>query len=87
MKIPKQLKIGGHLYKIELVDPEDLGTDCGQQNRARNTIRIRNDLPESQLEETLIHEVLHAINGDFKEEFVDFMAMAIYAILKDNKLI
>lgn len=88
MKIPpKQLKIGGHRYKIELVDPEDLEKDCGQQNRARNTIKIRNDLPQSQLEETLIHEVIHAINGDLKEETVDFLSMAIYQVLKDNKLI
>lgn len=86
MKIPKSLKIGGHLYTISLVDPEDI-QDCGQQNRSRNTIKIRNDLPQSQLEETLIHEVLHAINGDLKEETVDFLSMAIYQILKDNKLI
>lgn len=87
MKIPHQLKIGGHRYKILLVDPEDIERDCGHQNRARNVIKIRRDLPQSQLEETLIHEVLHAINGDLKEETVDFLAMAIYALLKDNKFI
>jgi hypothetical protein len=86
MNIPSKLKIGGHIYSIELVDPELLSNDCGEQNRARNTIKIRNDLPQSQLEETLIHEVLHAINGDLKEETVDFLAMAIYQILVDNKL-
>lgn len=87
MKIPTQLKIGGHIYKIKLVDPEELDKDCGQQNRARNTIKIRNDLPKSQLEETIIHEVLHAINGDLKEETVDFLSNAIYAVLVDNRLL
>lgn len=86
MQIPKKLKIGGHIYKITLEDPENIENNCGLQNRARNTIKIRKDLPQSQIEETLIHEVLHAINGDLKEETVDFLAMAIYAILKDNKL-
>lgn len=86
MQIPKKLKIGGHHYTISLVDSEEIH-DCGLQNRARNTIKIRSDLPQSQIEETLIHEILHAINGDLKEETVDFLSMAIYSILKDNKLI
>ncbi len=87
MHIPSRLKIGGHIYKVSFEDPENIEHDCGIQNRARNTIKIRNDLPESQIQETYIHEILHALNGDLKEETVDFLAMAIYAFLKDNKYI
>lgn len=87
MKIPKTLKIGGHIYEIEFVDGEKINNDCGEQNRARNTIKLRKDLPQSQLEETLIHEVIHALNGGLKEEMVDGMAMGIYQVLKDNNLL
>lgn len=86
MKIPKKIKVGGHIYKVQFVDVEDIDRNCGEQNRARNTIRIRKDLPQSQIEETFIHEVLHAINGALKEETIDMLAMGIYQILVDNKL-
>jgi len=85
MKIPKKIKVGGHIYKIELVDSEVLDNDCGKVNKSRNVIQIRKDLPQSQLEETLIHELVHTINFDWNEERVEFVSNAIYQILKDNK--
>lgn len=87
INIPKKLKIGGHIYSIIYSDHEDIDGDCGQSNRSRNTIKIRNDLPKSQQQETLLHEILHAINYDLSEETVDFLSMALYAILVDNNLL
>jgi hypothetical protein len=86
MKIPETLKIGGHMYTVTMVDASDINDNCGEQNRSKNTIKIRKDMPQSQLEETLLHEAIHAINGGLKEETVDFLAMAIYALIKDNKI-
>ena len=87
MEIPKKLKIGGHEYTVELVDPETLDNDCGKMNPRRNLIQISSDMPQSQLEETLLHEIIHACNGGLPEETVDGLAHSLYQVLKDNKLI
>ena len=87
MKIPKKIKICGHVYKVMIVDHELIESNCGEVNRARNTIKLRNDLPKSQLEESFIHEVLHVINQDWSEERIEFTSNIIYQILKDNKFI
>lgn len=87
MTIPKQLKIGGHIYTIKFVDAEDIDNACGEQNPTRNIIKIREDLPQSQIEETLIHEILHAMNTDLSATIVGFLSTALYQILKDNKLL
>ena len=87
MRIPSKIKVGGHVYTIELVDHELIESDCGEVNRARSTIRLRNDLTASQLEESFIHEVVHLINLSWDEERVEFISNIIYQILKDNKFI
>ena len=87
MKIPKKIKIGGHIYTIKMVDGEDIDNDAGEQNRSRNIIKIRKDLPQTQIEETLIHEILHACNNGLKEEVIDGLAVTLYQVLKDAKLL
>ncbi len=87
MKIPNQLKIGGHIYKVVLVDAEDIDNCAGEQNNSRSMIKLRRDLPQTQLEATLIHEILHAINISVKEQEIEFWAESIYQVLHDNKLI
>jgi len=87
MDIPKRLKIGGHIYKVSLVGPDDLDKDCGECNVSKLEIKIKNNMPQSATEETLIHEALHAINLGLEERDVQFISMAIYQVLKDNKLI
>ena len=87
MKIPKKLKIGGHIYKVELVDMDDIDSANGEQDRHRNRIRICKTDPQSQQEETLLHEIIHAVNGGLKEEIVDSLAVSLYQVFKDNKLI
>jgi hypothetical protein len=82
----KKFKIGGHIYSIELVDGEDITKDCGECNKARNVIKIRKDIPQTQIEETLLHEIIHALNGGLDEVTVDGLATGLYQVLKDNKL-
>jgi len=87
MNIPKQLKILGHTFKVILADTEDIDNDAGEMNLSRNTIKIRKDLPQDQIEESLLHEIIHAINNELKEIDVEFLAQTIYAVLKENKLL
>ena len=87
MKIPKTLKIQGHTFKVQQVDTEELDNDAGEMNLSRGYIKVRKDLPQTQLEQTLFHEILHALNNEMKEEEVEWLAQGIYQVLKDNKLI
>ncbi len=91
MKIPKKLKIGGHIYKIKVCDLQNQQID-GDHNTENNTIRIRETLPKDQQEATLIHECLHALNAVWGERetahmFLDSLAEQIYQLLSDNKML
>ena len=88
MKIPKKLKIGGHIYKVVFQKQTDLAeNDCGKTDRAKGIIAIDTNLIQSEKEATLIHEIIHIINAEYKEVEVDFLAQAIYAVLKENNLL
>lgn len=91
MKIPKTLKIGGHVIKV-ITDKTNDSNFAGEFNVADNTIYINKNLNRSQAESTLIHEALHAMNATMSaspdgHKFLDSLSEQIYAFLKINKLI
>lgn len=85
MTIPKVLKIAGHYVTVKLVDKTTNG-NCGEWDPMKNQIEINNTQPTSQQEETLVHEILHALNISMEEEKVEFLAQGIYQVFSDNKL-
>ena len=92
--MPTNLKVGAHNYQIVLTDQID---DFGACEHTKLRILINNSAPQSQQEETLIHEALHAIFDitgiskdltDLEEEkIVQPLGHAIYQLLLDNKLL
>ena len=84
MKIPKKIKIGGLIYKIELVKPNELGKDCGECDQSRLLIRINRDMPQESIERSLFHEIFHAISGGTSEEIIDLISNGVYQVYKDN---
>lgn len=89
MNIPTELKIGGHLIAIEIGKaPTNL---CGQFDRDTNKIIISETLPSDQRESTLLHEIIHALNGewgggtDITHILLDSISEQLYQVLKDNK--
>ena len=90
MKIPKKLKIGAHLFRIKLVESKkiDGGEDeiMGYCDKVNCEIRIANNLTQTQLEETLLHEVIHAINDVMSHELIEGLAHSLHQVIKDNKL-
>ena len=84
MKIPKKLKIGAHTYQIKFIEGLD---KCGSTNRDKQVILVGEEMPQTQREVTLIHEILHAINNEIDHALLDSLAEQMYAVLKDNKLI
>ena len=101
MKMPKELKIGGHIYKV--VFPyqfTERGDIAGQHDSIIKEIRIdpldswsHKELPDSSIKVILLHEILHAIDSitgreTFKDESVcNGVSESLYQIIHDNKLI
>lgn len=93
MKIPKHLKIGGIVYKVEVTDdwPErgalGIEGDDGYCSVARNTLYIYECLSQEAKEVTLLHEAMHAMNSTVNHEFLDSFAEQLYQVLSDNNLL
>lgn len=97
MKIPKKVKIGAHIYKIDFdSDPTNDDDSCfGCVSNRKLKIGIDSTVSLTQQEETFFHEVLHAIvylNGisegkDDDEKKVQAIAHSFYLFLKENNLL
>lgn len=86
MEIPPTLKIGGHLFTIQL---KELEATNGETSWKENTITIDQTLPQSHKEATLLHEIIHVLNttidsNPFGHAFMDSLSEQIYQVLADN---
>ena len=82
----KQIKIGGHTYKIIDIS----GSDAGRAFTDKNTIAIDMYQSKSHVESTLLHEILHILNNlydlNLTEAQVAVLETALYDVIKNNKL-
>jgi len=83
--IPKTLKIGGHRYRV-LVVPKLDNEAMGRHSREDCEISISSNQSDSQAQETLLHEIIHAIQPAFSEETIEFLSLSLFQVLSDNKL-
>jgi len=96
MKIPNELKIGGHTVRVKCESElPSLSGNMGDSWNAYNSIRVCTVYPESQQAETLLHEILHHVMSNLgfeykkephTEQTVEALAQALYQVLKDNRL-
>ena len=100
MIIPNKIKIGAHEYQV-IRDDDGADEDARFGHCMPRRLRIYVDprVPQSQQEETLIHEVLHAVcdqvrafskqetGRDEEERVVQSLGHGIYQFLKDNDLL
>lgn len=86
MKIPKKLKIGAHKYSVLLVDQVDPENNVGECCGEDLTIKIKRTQKETQLKETLLHEIIHASDAHLTEAQVDRLGHILLQVLLDNKL-
>ena len=96
MKIPKKIKVAGHIYKV-IWDDKRLsnGGFVGESDHHLDTIYMckyfQRDEPrnDSEIEETFIHEILHTIdvnynNHGLNEKTITRLAVGLHQVLKDN---
>jgi len=96
MKIPDNIKVAGHIYKV-VWDDERLSNKglVGESDHHRNIIymckRYRGDLlsAKSEIEETFIHEIFHIVDANYNmrtltEDEITRLSIGWYQVLKDN---
>ncbi len=87
--MPKEVRILGHVYAViyEKLDPANRSS-VGKCSSAMQRIMIASTTHKEQQEETLLHEVLHAVvfelDLDVSEKLIYPLASGLYAVLKDN---
>ena len=99
MKIPKTLKIGGHIIDVEFTDNEvHINNRMGNSSSSENVIQVSSRYPKSQQASVLLHEIIHTVldyngykygnedQGVHCEKVVESLAQSLYQVLKDNKL-
>jgi hypothetical protein len=99
MQIPSHLKVGGHVYAVVLPHRFTETTEyCGQANHQVLEIRLAavtqggEPRPQSKIEETFLHELLHCVDqtfnaGGLDEKTVDRLSEGLYTVLTDNGLL
>lgn len=95
MKIPKKIKIGPHTYKIKYQKGMSKNHSVlGQTRMLDGVIAIDPEQIQTQLEDTFIHEILHAINmqvefvnrdRDVEESAIIKLSPLLLQIIKENK--
>lgn len=94
MKLPKSVKVGGHIIKVLPTPRAQINCDAFY-DRARNEIGIDLGLDHYHQATALLHEVLHAcwaesgLVGEFKgrkveEKVVRHFEPFLYQFLRDN---
>ena len=99
IKIPKQIKVGGHMYKVIYPYHFKERTDrIGACDFIKSEIVIGDDdgngekRGQSTIEQTFFHEMLHAIDkvynaNKLEEETVERLSEGLYQVLKDSNLL
>lgn len=89
MNIPNTIKVLGHDYHVVIIDSSE--TDpYGSMNPSTNTIRLNKNKVQSQIDSTLLHEIIEALNHDLELRLehnqISSLEAGLYQVLKDNKL-
>ena len=87
MKIPKTIKILGHIYKVETIAWAESDHNDGKCCFSTLTIALDDRLPRSRKEEVFLHEVFEAINHhlelELKHPQITALSEALYSVLKE----
>ena len=82
MDIPDKLKIGPLVYNV-IFSPDI--SNGGEIDAEKQEIKINSNQTKEYRELALWHEIIHAINSEFNEREAEYLAQAIYQVLKENK--
>lgn len=83
-KVPNQIQVGGHIYRIVLSpDLRDSNTNAAVNHRLQVVV-INSDRPESEKIEGLGHELVHIINSvydcGFEETQINRIGQGLFQV-------
>jgi hypothetical protein len=89
VKLPKHISLGGHQIKVEPQPGLSKLGECGHFEMGTLTIRIDTDMPETLVQETLLHEIVEAINALYELELahrtIQILGTALHQALSKEK--
>lgn len=96
MRIPNKIKVAGHWYKVKWDDKGLIKERLiGSTNNDFKEIRLckhyksKRARAKSEIEETLMHEIVHAVdknynNNSLTEKALNRLSQGLYQVLVDN---
>lgn len=85
---PSSVRILGKRYEVRW-GPQATAPDYGEQSDLECWVRVCTGLPRDEERETLLHELLHAIDGqldiDRPEREHNLRSLALFELFKNNK--
>lgn len=89
MHIPDKIKILGYDYTIKMIDLNET-EKFGNLDMNTLTIRLNENKAQSQIDSTLLHEIIEAINFhlglELKHYQINALEAGLYQVLKDNNI-
>lgn len=89
VKIPNQVKVGPH--QVSIVWVGEMEDCCGDYDKEKERIRVDTSMSDTQVADTLLHEILHAIHYIYgikdeheEEQVVTVTATALSQVIQDN---
>lgn len=83
--VPKTVRILGKTYKIEVIPDFE---NCGECHDNKQVIKLQADMPLALEQDTLLHEIIHALDYsmklNMKERQVSAAASGLIAVFRDN---
>lgn len=86
---PRTVRVIGKTFAIEYVDKVDDEDSAGEHRRDAQLIKVRVGQHPETLRETLLHEVIHAVEEQLdlgmKERQVHSLAIGLFQVLRENR--
>ena len=83
--MPEIIRVLGKDYEVKVFEDFE---HCGECDDIRQTIKIQAHMPMSLEQDTLLHEIIHALDFNMKtqmkERQVSALASGLIAVFRDN---
>lgn len=92
-KARRQIKVGGHIYRIRAMPRASKDPDCTARTANREALmEINTDWAPRRQEEAFLHEICHIVNslylfGKLSERDISAFSEGLYGVIKHNQLI
>ena len=84
MLIPNTVKVGAFVWQIKFVEMFEDKNTYGECEKTTLCIKIKRGMPDDVTAETLLHELIHAVNYGYEEEVVHTTSVLLFTTFREN---